>query len=381
MGFAIVAINILLVAGLVLATSAGELLGLKGGGETPTETPPAGTSPSTTLAPPTSRPTTNDPVAQLKERFDDGDSLNVVVLGDQTGTHQNDWVGAWVRDLAGVRPVEFRAPTSIDPTRYADPVKVGTEEPGPGQRLISVRNASIVGATPRYAAPRVHLFVPQDTDVVVLNYGRSNTPDDIKTHLDELHTALTEEIPQVQIRVVIQPPRQDRQPPLDSEVRDWATAADLPIIDVAAVFTHERLLTETVSTRDPLSVNIMGGRIWARIVQGELFGSLDGEGTPTDPVEVTAEPRPSATIPEQPVVTIPPPASHTTRPIPPLAPTAPPPPTTTSPPPLPPITTSPPPPPPTTSDPVDPDPPDVTEPPITEPGEPELPSPGEDGDS
>lgn len=282
LGIIVVGVNILLVATLVVATSSGFVSGFLSM-DTDDPAPSQATSPTRTPSSATSTPGPaatgeNEPPAAVREQFATGAPVRVVVLGDQTGTHEDDWVQTWARTLAQVRPVALLSPRDTDPTIYEEPVSLGAEQPGPGNGLITVRNASIVGGSPGYVTPRLPLLVPGDTDVVILSFGRSSSTTDIETDLSELYTALRAEVPAAQILVVVQPPRQDGEPVLDGLVRDWAEESGLATIDVAGEFAEQGIIDETVSARDPLSVNILGGRTWAGIVQDAVFGPLPETG-------------------------------------------------------------------------------------------------------
>ncbi|MDO5502866.1 MAG: SGNH/GDSL hydrolase family protein, partial [Actinomycetia bacterium] len=246
-----------------------------------------------------------DGAEELQARFAAGEAISIVVLGDQTGTDESDWVGAWTRDLAMVRPIELLVPSADDPTAYVEPVRFGA-----GEGLLTIRNASIIGATPGYAARAISSYVPAETDLVLINFGRSNTAADIELELDELQQAVGHQAPGAHLRVLIQPPRQDGQPDLDDLVRRWAQRAGVSVVDVAAEFDRQGLTTTVVSERDPLSVNLRGSQEWARIVQDAVFGPLDlpapapqtGTGTVREPTPTRTGPPPS--YPQEPLPTV-----------------------------------------------------------------------------
>ena len=272
LGIVLVGLNILLVAALVIVTSGRPFSGATtedAARQAPGETVPPTPTPE---QPPSGA---DDSVPQLPERFAAGDPISVVVLGDQTGTHENEWVQAWARTLAGFRPVELFSLSATDPTTYDDPISLEPAQRGGGTGPISIYNGSRIGASPAFVTPRLPLLVPEGADVVLLNFGRSNTPADITGELSQLSASLDRDWPRAEIRVIVQPPRQDGEPVLDELVRDWAAEAGLTDIDVAAAFVEEGIVEATVSTRDPLSVNILGGLTWARVVQDTLFGPLE----------------------------------------------------------------------------------------------------------
>lgn len=414
LGLVIILINILLVAALVMATASRDVSDLFDSDDAaPTTQEPSEpdtvddtatrTATPTPMPPPTAdtnQVTQDGP--DLEDRFADGEDLTIVVLGDQTGTDPADWVRAWAELLATERTVEYLTPTASDPTAYGDPVVLGE-----GDSSISIFNASLVGGTPDYAAERIGAYLPSGTDVVLFNFGRSNTEEDLEGDLDELWTAL-QDTTDAELYAVVQPPRQDGAEQLTDLTREWAEDADASVIDVAEIFEDEDLTEETVSTRDPLSVNLAGAARWAQIVQHETFGVELTPVEPTTPPEILPPTLPTATQPideppiEEPTADPPPydpppadpppydpppydpppydPPPEPTTP----APTTPPP--TTEPPPTSPAPTIPPPttepPAPTTDpDPTEPDPtgfdPDPTAPTVTtDPFDPEIPPPG-----
>ncbi|WP_298752618.1 SGNH/GDSL hydrolase family protein [uncultured Serinicoccus sp.] len=231
--------------------------------------PPTESEPEPTPMPSTSpSPTTEEPEPPwLAERFEEGEDLSVLVLGDRTGTHENDWVAAWARQLTGSRQVQLTSTLAEDPTRYGDPVGFGGEGPA-----LDIDNASLVQGTPQYAAARLDLFVQDDPDLVLVSFGRANTPENLPEQLSDLQDELAQALPDTQVRYVVQPPRRDGQPPVTDTVREWAAEEDAEVIDVAQVFEDEGIVDATVSGRDPLSVNIFGGQRWAEIVQQAVFG-------------------------------------------------------------------------------------------------------------
>lgn len=289
LGLAVILANILLVAVVVVLMTRGD--GAPGSddanqaGETSAATPitpgdesTATAAPSTGTAAPspgteTATPTSEEPEPgpTLAERYADGEDLTVVVLGDRTGTDPADWALTWARQLAAERVVEVHTPSPADGTVYLDP-----EVLGQGEATISFYNASRVGGTPVYAAERVELLVPRNADLVLVNYGRSNDETDIARELGRLRSALELHRPDTEVRVIIQPPRQDGLPSLVEITRTWAEAARVETIDVAEVFEEEGILQLTVSTRDPLSVNLFGADRWAQIVHEAVFDGSSG---------------------------------------------------------------------------------------------------------
>lgn len=378
LGLVIILINILLVAALVMATSSRTVSDLfnpddaaptsQGPEPDAVEDTASRTATPTLMPPPTADTTTATADGpSLSDRFEDGEDLTVVVLGDQTGTDPADWVRAWAELLATERTVEYLTPTASDPTEYGDPAVLGD-----GESSVSIFNASLVGGTPDYAAERIGAYLPSGTDLVLLNFGRSNTDEDLVGELDELRSALLDATG-AEIYAVVQPPRQDGAEQLTELTREWAQDTDTSVIDVAEVFEDEDLTTLTVSTRDPLSVNLAGAARWAQIVQSETFGGELAPVEATTPPEILPPALPTATQPiEEPTTEEPPSTPPPDDPPPSTPPPDDPPPYTPPPytPPPPPPTTTPTPTPPPTTDPEPTEPPEPTDPEPTEPPDP-----------
>ncbi len=402
LGLVIIVMNILLVAALVIATSSrsvSELFNPDDAAPTVTESPDldqvhdtadATQTPDFTVAPPETRTDRATPTDLLVNEYAEGAELTVVVLGDQTGSDPADWVRAWAELLAQERTVNYRTPTAEDPTEYGDPVVLGD-----GESTINIYNASLVGGTPEYAAERVELYLPDSTDLVLFNFGRSNTSENLADQLDELWSALTDES-DAEVRAVVQPPRQDGQEQLTEITREWAEDAEAPVIDVAEIFADEDLIISTVSTRDPLSVNLAGAARWAQIVQWAVFHDEIEVVAPPEPPEILDPTLPTATQPieepteepteEEPTYTPPPYTPPPYTPPPPDPEPTPPPPEPT---PTDPEPTTPPEPTPTDPEPSEPEPtepeptptPIPTPPPTTTPPPSETPTFPWDGDA
>lgn len=253
-------------------------------------TPPPDDGQATTEPPPEMAETTEEPEPEgpsVEERYAEGEDITVLVLGDRTGVHANDWPAAWGRMLATDRTVEIFSPLASDPTRYGEPLELGG-----GDATVSIYNASYIDGTPSYSAERLPLLGAESPDVVLLNYGRSNTPEDLPEGLDALWAAVEDEFPDTEPYVVVAPPRLDGQNPTVDVTREWAEETDAPLIDVAELFEDEGIVALTQSGRDPLAVNIYGNEVWAQEVHREVLGS-----EPPSP-----EPAPNAAPPTEPAV-------------------------------------------------------------------------------
>ncbi|MFK5690765.1 hypothetical protein ACI3EY_13955 [Ornithinimicrobium sp. LYQ92] len=387
LGLVVILVNVLIVALIALGFSQRGFSGwwdtLTGDWSTPSVTDPYGDdNGAMTSAPPTqddaaattgppSTPTpeeeTEPEPQSVRERYEDGEELTVLVLGDRTGTHENDWVAAWARQLAdGPREVGLSTTLPSDPTRYGDLLELGGEGP-----TLSIYNASMVDGTPGYAADRLDLFVQDDPDLVLVNFGRANTPDNLPEALTDLQEQLSQELPDAEVRYIVQPPRRDGQATVTETVREWGEDEGVDLIDVAQIFEDEGIVDVTVSTRDPLSVNIFGGERWAQIVQSELFGE-SGDGDQADPSQEDAgtaegpaptEGEPEDTGPNEVPLPTQLPVEPTSNPTP-FQPPVPP----REPPPVSPAPSEPSPTEPTPTDPAEPTAPEPTQPEPTDPG-------------
>ena len=126
------------------------------------------------------------------------------------------------------------------------------------------------GARAGYPAERIEAMVPEQPDLVVLNFGHNNTVEDVAADLDRTLAALREQVgEEVPVVVTLQQPQvDDANAPVREAVREWAGREGLATIDVAERFLEqdeqERLLT------DALHPSEEGSRLWAEVVAEAL---------------------------------------------------------------------------------------------------------------
>lgn len=193
--------------------------------------------------------------------------LVVAALGDSTGNETWEWVYEWGRTLASGRPVEVVSWNEWTEDGYIDPVTLGTDQDG-GTVTLYVGHQSGAGAA--YPVERLETLVPEEPDLVILNYGHNDTVDSVGSGtadtLDALRRRFGAELPVV---VTLQQPQADDA---NAEVRgalaDLAADEGLPTIDVAAAF--EATGDPAALLADAVHPDEDGAALWARTVAGTL---------------------------------------------------------------------------------------------------------------
>lgn len=201
-----------------------------------------------------------------REALASGDPVTVSVLGDGTSNARQEWVHRWATALAESRPVTISHWDEAEEAGFVEPDVLSDSGDG---SAVTIWSGSSSGATADYAAERIDEIVPQDPDLVLLNYGHGIDPDDVGDELDTTLEALTTTYGRMPVVVVLQNPLPDDA---DRDVReavaDWAASHDLPTIDVAAAFLAEpdyaSLLGADGSPDDD------GSTLWARTVEKAL---------------------------------------------------------------------------------------------------------------
>lgn len=195
-------------------------------------------------------------MADARAALDSGDA-RVLVLGDGTGDHPEEWAHQWARsrDL----PVASWQVESED----------GYASQSADTRMWS---GSMPGATADYLGEHAEAMWPaQDPDLVILNYGHAfGSPAQATTSMEGLRADLAERVPQAPIVVILQNPRaDDANADTREAIGEWAQGAGLPTIDAAQAFEDSSLLPADLRL-DDFHPSIAGTEIWVDTVDAAL---------------------------------------------------------------------------------------------------------------
>lgn len=229
--------------------------------------------------------------------------ITIAVLGDQTSDGQGEWVSVMAELLGRNRQVTLHQLDPQDPTVYAGRQVFGSSGP-----RVDIYNGSRAEATADYAAQRLRFLSPKKPDLVLLNYGRNDSPGRVGARLQATATAVRATWKDAVLGVTLQPPSRGDA---GKEVRDgviaWAQTSRVPTVNVAAAFIKTGEAEAYVSGRDPLAMTAGGDQLWGSTV----YRLLVGANPPALP-EPTPEPTPEETVPEPSITT--PPVTPTSRP-------------------------------------------------------------------
>lgn len=236
-------------------------------------------NPSFTVSPASPTPTpaaTASPTATARRAGLDGiaDIVNspggasIMVIGDGSGDETDEWVSAWVRDLATKATVTFND-WSRTAGRYYNPVKSGS-----AARQITLWNASAdfptMAGEPQRVGQAWH-----DADVVLLSYGHRRTAAEIATQLDAVLAAVRAKDSEVPVAVLLQnpdlPATQAVQLRTIQATKAWADTNGLPTIDIYAAFTAAPASLGTLVDRVG-SPTPQGATLWAAALARALAG-------------------------------------------------------------------------------------------------------------
>lgn len=207
----------------------------------------------------------------VRELLQQDESLVVAALGDSTGNETWEWVYLWAGMLAETRPVSIAPWNEWTESGYVEATVLSTEGPGeggPGPVMIWSGHQSGAGAG--YPVDRLESLLPEQPDLVILNYGHNNTVEDVRDELEAtleaLREAAGEDLPVV---VTLQQPQlDDANAEVRRAVADFAAEHGLGVIDVADAFAD---------TGDPASLladaihpDADGEQLWAETVADTL---------------------------------------------------------------------------------------------------------------
>lgn len=214
------------------------------------------------------------PAERARAVLQQEDRVVVLALGDSTGNDVGEWTFRWAQALAETRPTsivpwnEWTEDGYIEPEVLSSAVAPRADGVVLGEVVVWSGHQS--GAPASYPANRIGAMVPEQPDLVVLNYGHNNTVRDVADELDRTLEALRAQVgDQVPVVVTLQQPQYaDENAPVREAVQAWARARDLPVIDVAARFNERDDPGELLT--DALHPNDEGSALWAQVVAEAL---------------------------------------------------------------------------------------------------------------
>jgi lysophospholipase L1-like esterase len=201
------------------------------------------------------------------------DKATVSVIGDSTGNDRGEWVELWAQRLADDdRAVALHQWAGDD--FQPEPI----EYEGSGDE-VTLWNASLSGGQANWANDMLATVQPERPDLILLNVGHNNVPNNVAGQLNELRREIDrrwdgQDIPLV---AVLQNPgrgeHEDRQAATLRVIRTWATNKGVPTIDVTSAFTDPEK-----QMQDDAHPNERGSQIWADVVADSLAGDDSARG-------------------------------------------------------------------------------------------------------
>ncbi|MGC5584261.1 SGNH/GDSL hydrolase family protein [Ornithinimicrobium sp. W1665] len=187
----------------------------------------------------------------------------VAALGDSTGNETWEWVYAWGRTLASERPVRVVSWNEWTEDGYIDPVLLGQDAEG---EAVTIYSGHQSGAGAAYPVERMDALVPEEPDLVILNFGHNDSVESVREGTSRTLSTLRERFG-AEIPVVVtlqQPQADDANADVRRALAELATDEGLPTIDVAAAFEETgdpgALLADRVHPDED------GALLWARTV-------------------------------------------------------------------------------------------------------------------
>lgn len=232
---------------------------LTGGAWPPTASPTPAPSP---------RPPRTSSIDNIKTLLKSPEPARIVVVGDGTGrdsANAQGWVTLWADKLAEGRPVQLRTVGATGGYGPADDLGRGTGA------AIEIRNASDRPGKLSDITADVAELVPQDTDVVIINVGHNESSVGLTSALN----ALVEEIPDGSMALIMlqNPQRGNGQADQQGRVREirrWAEAQRLPVVDINAAFLRDPLPLAQLVLADNTNPSRAGAEVWRNAMVSTL---------------------------------------------------------------------------------------------------------------
>lgn len=218
---------------------------------------------------PTAEPTESQAPADVPAILE-GENVVISVLGDSTGNSTGEWVDLWAQDIAESATVTMYLWDQTAEQYRPDPITYGS-----GAKQVTIWNGSMPGATADYPTDKMSTILPESPSTVILSYGHNGAPETVAPAFQETAEALAGAAPDADVLVVMQnaagEPRRARTDQNQMLLRNWATNAGLPIIDVRAAFdTQPNLEGLLLDDGTGVHPNDAGSRVWAEALQAAL---------------------------------------------------------------------------------------------------------------
>ena len=192
----------------------------------------------------------------------------ISVLGDSTSNARQEWVHRWALDLSADRPVTISHWNEATQTGFVEPDELSNSGDG---SPVTIWSGSQSGASAAYSLGFLSTLIPEQPDLVLLNYGHNQTPESVSTDFPALLEALRATFGEVPVVVVLQQPQiDDANAQVRGLIEEWADSEGLATIDVAAAFLATGDYTDLLS--DELHPNDAGSRLWEQTVAVALGG-------------------------------------------------------------------------------------------------------------
>lgn len=189
--------------------------------------------------------------------------LTIGVLGDSTGNGEGEWVDLWAQDLAKSGTVTLHQWDSTKNAWFPNT----TTYPG-GARQITIWNGSQPGSNYTYPLENLAVISPEKPKFMILNFGHNGAPQRVDAGMVELLAAVEKKWGPTPAVITLQNPsqgeREQRTAFNVAVLREWATEAGYPVIDVNKAFMDTGKIAPLLT--DDVHPNAAGSRIWADTV-------------------------------------------------------------------------------------------------------------------
>jgi hypothetical protein len=200
--------------------------------------------------------------------------LDVLVVGDSSSNGPFEWPAMWARNLVDDREVRIRLWEDANES-FGEALR-----PESSGQSFTLWNLSMEGVAASYGTEHLDA-VPTKPELVLVNYGHFNTPDDIGPQLDALLAGIRERWGSVPVVLMLQNPTLDDRSQEQAQIvaylrQTWSVENGVPTIDVESVFREQGDLGPLLA--DNTSPSDAGTALWTDEVTRQLTpGALPGQ--------------------------------------------------------------------------------------------------------
>ncbi|MFX4273876.1 SGNH/GDSL hydrolase family protein [Propionibacteriaceae bacterium Y1685] len=202
-------------------------------------------------------------MAAIRDAWQSSDELDILVLGDESGSGETGWVRQFAELASQDRPVVYLEWDSAS-SDY-DKAELGAT----GGARTNIYNVSLRDGTASKASQAKKAYGDSSPDIVILSFGNHEDRTRVADSYDELVASLPGS---PLVVALLQNPHADEGMQRENAraIKGWGKNSQTPVMDVFAAFVNADKPLDELLTDGGEIPNQVGARLWADYIIEQL---------------------------------------------------------------------------------------------------------------